>query len=482
MTSSNSSVYHSDRVREVFGNLSIDKTRLPSSGLTGAGVPSFVAEWLLDKVVPGSGSLSTAEAEKINAFVSKAFPRKDDANVIRYKISQGEIYKLIALLKVKVKLEQGKDANSEPQAEIPVLGLNKCAIPKDIIDRHERLLRQGVWGKISLGLLPSQIPEIIDFDPFQCSNVDLGAYTECRQQFSTDEWRDLMFCSMGYNPDHPRYTLDAKTWMLARLLPLVEANYHLMELAPKGTGKSYVYENISSKVSLVSGGKVSRAQLFFNARTREVGILGRHDVVVLDEVQSLTFDNPDEAIGPLKTYLASNRFNCGGYQEISSDCSLMMLANIELDNRLQPKNPDNLIVDLPSFFSETALLDRFAGVIPGWEIPKFTRDMAASQVGLKMDFFGEALLSLRRDSRYFTYAQNHTKFDQSASVRDQNAILKSASGFLKILYPHLDLTLMDYERDCLQPACKLRQAIRDSEYTLDDEFHQFGRDILVEVQ
>ena len=171
MTSSNSSVYNSDRVREVFGNLSIDKTRLPSSGLTGAGVPSFVAEWLLDKVVPGSGALSTAEAEKINAFVSKAFPRKDDANVIRYKISQGEIYKLIALLKVKVKLEQGKDANSEPQAEIPVLGLNKCAIPKDIIDRHERLLRQGVWGKISLGLLPSQIPEIIDFDPFQYFHI-----------------------------------------------------------------------------------------------------------------------------------------------------------------------------------------------------------------------------------------------------------------------------------------------------------------------
>ncbi|NEQ47461.1 MAG: BREX system Lon protease-like protein BrxL [Leptolyngbya sp. SIOISBB] len=480
MTSLNSSVYNSDRVCEVFGNLSIDKTRLPSSGLTGAGVPSFVAEWLLDKVVPGSGSLSTTEAEKINAFVSKAFPRKDDANVINFKLTQGDIYKLIALLKVRVKLEQGKGAIPDPEAQIPVLSLNKCAIPTDLIERHEMLLRQGVWGKISLGLLPDGTPEVIDFDPFQCSNVELGAYAACRKQFSTAEWRDLMFCSMGYNPEHPKYTLDAKTWMLARLLPLVEANYHLMELAPKGTGKSYVYENISSKVSLVSGGRVSRAQLFFNARTREVGILGRHDVVVLDEVQSLTFDNPDEAIGPLKTYLASNRFNCGGYQEISSDCSLMLLANIELDDRLQPKHPDNLIVDLPVFFSETALLDRFAGIVPGWEIPKFTRDMAASQVGLKMDFFGEALLSLRRDNRYFTYAQNHTKFDQSASVRDQNAILKSASGFLKILYPHLDLTLMDYERDCLKPACKLRQAIRDSEYTLDDEFHQFGRDILVE--
>lgn len=107
--------------------------------------------------------------------------------------------------------------------------------------------------------------------------------------------------------------------------------------------------------------------------------------------------------------------------------------------------------------------------------------MAASGEGLKMDFFGEALLSLRRDNRYFTYAQQHTKFDKSATVRDQNAILKSASGFLKILYPHLNLTLMDYERDCLKPACELRQAIRDAEYTLDDEFRQLSQEICVEA-
>jgi ATP-dependent Lon protease len=287
---------------------------------------------------------------------------------------------------------------------------------------------------------------------------------------------------MGYNPEHPEYTYEAKTWVLARLLPLVEANYHVMELAPKGTGKSYVFENISSKVALVSGGKVTPSQLFINGRTKEVGLLGRHDVVVLDEVQSLTFEDPDEVIGPLKNYLASGRYNRSGFQDIASDCSLVMLANIELDAYLRPRNPDYLVVDLPKFFGETAFLDRFAGIIPGWEIPKFKREMAASTVGLKMDFFGEALLSLRRDNRYAAYAQQHTKFDQTATVRDQNAILKSASGFLKILYPHLELTLTDYERDCLKPACQLRQAIRNSEYYLDDEFRQFGRDILVEVQ
>jgi ATP-dependent Lon protease len=378
----------------------------PPAALLGRVSPALSPNGCWIRLFRAKGVLTSPELEKINAFVSKAFPRKDDANVIKFKLTQGDVYKLIALLQVRVKLEQGKGVIPDPLPQIPVLNMNSCAIPTDLIERHEMLLRQGVWGKISLGLLPDGTPEIIDFDPFQCSNVDLQAYADCRAQFSTEQWRDLMFCSMGYNPEHPNYTYDSKTWVLARLLPLVESNYHVMELAPKGTGKSYVFENISSKVALVSGGKVTPSQLFINGRTKEVGLLGRHDVVVLDEVQSLTFEDPDEVIGPLKNYLASGRYNRAGFADIASDCSLVMLANIELDAYLQPRNPDYLVADLPDFFGETAFLDRFAGILPGWEIPKFNREMAASQVGLKMDFFGEALLSLRRDNRYFSYASS----------------------------------------------------------------------------
>ncbi|MEH1892409.1 MAG: BREX system Lon protease-like protein BrxL [Nostoc sp.] len=145
-------------------------------------------------------------------------------------------------------------------------------------------------------------------------------------------------------------------------------------------------------------------------------------------------------------------------------------------------NEDNLIANLPKFFAETALLDRLSGIVPGWKIPKFQREMVASQVGLKMDFFGKVLLSLRQDNRFMFYVEQHTKFAKNVTIRDQNAILKSASGFLKILYPHLELTLMDFERDCLEPACKLRQAIRNSLYYLDEEFRQFGRKIYVETK
>jgi ATP-dependent Lon protease len=414
--------------------------------------------------------------------VDTAFPRKDDRNVIQFDMTQGRTRNVLALMKVRVILNRKAEKIPEPFAIIPALNLNECAIATDIIEKHKTmLLRQGLWGKISLGFRPDGKVEVLNFDPFQISILKPENYATYREEFTTAAWRDLLISAMGYNPEHPEYSDRAKTWLIARLLPMVEMNFHLMELAPKGTGKSFIFENISSKVKLVSGGKVTPAQLFIHGSTKEVGLLGRHDVLVLDEVQSLTFDNPDEIIGVLKTYLASGRYNRGGHGEIASDCSLVMLANIELTEDFRPRNEQYLIGDLPEFFSETAFLDRFAGIIPGWHIPKFKNEMTAQQFSLKMDYFGEMLLLLRRDGRFFKYAQDHTSFKQ-ATVRDQNAILKAASGFLKLLYPHLKLTLEDYERDCLKPACQLRQYIRNNLYYLDAEYKSYGREIQVEAE
>ncbi len=477
-----SAAYPNLRIQEIFGSLCIDKGRFNSSGLKNAGVPSFVAEWLLDKIIPNDGTLTANDIEKVNAFVRKALPRKGDHHVLNFKLTQGEVLKIIALMQVQVKLDQSGKRIPEPTAHIPVLSSEEYPISRDLVERHQNLLRHGLWGKISLSMQSDGIAEVIDFDPFQCSDIDLEAYAKARSQFTSEQWRDLMFCSMGFNPEHPAYSSTAKTWVLARLLPLVESNYHIIELAPKGTGKSYIFENISNKVALISGGKITPARLFINGKSKEIGLLGRHDVVVLDEVQSLTFENPDEIIGPLKNYLASGRYNRSGFGDISSDCSLVMLANIALDEQLRPRNEHNLISDLPTFFSETAFLDRFAGILPGWEIPKFQQDAIASQIGLKTDFFGEALLSLRLDNRFQSYVNQHTHFGNLTTIRDQQAIYRSASGFLKILYPHLELTLTDYQRDCLEPAIVLRQIVRQQLYYLDDEFKQYGKEIIADVK
>ncbi len=152
MNSSDAIGYDNILVREVFNVLSIDKSRLPSSGLTVIGIPSFVAEWLLDKIVPGTGALTSLELEKVNNFVKKAFPRKDDRNEIIFDLTQGEVHKLIALMQVRVKLDRSSGAIPDPFARIPVINLNECSIPTDLIERNKMLLRQGVWGKISISM------------------------------------------------------------------------------------------------------------------------------------------------------------------------------------------------------------------------------------------------------------------------------------------------------------------------------------------
>jgi ATP-dependent Lon protease len=480
--------YDNHLVREVFGNICIDKARINSCNITKQGIPSFVAEGLLDKVIPGQGELTLDEVARLNSFIQKAFPRKEDKNVIHFQLSEGETKHVIALMQVRTKLEKAK-LESEPLARIDSLGFTSptLRIPTHLVREHEMLLRHGVWGKVSLAKITEGEVEVIGFEPYQSSCINLDLYAKYRSKFDAEQWKNLMLCSMGINPEHPNYTDEAKTWAIARLLPLVENNFHVMELAPKGTGKSFFFENISSKVSVIGGGKVTPAQLFINGKNREVGLLGRYSCLVLDEVQSLTFDNPEEIIGTLKTYLANGRYNRSGYADIASDCSLALLANIELDYDLQPRYANDLICGLPTLFEETALLDRFAGIIPGWKIPKFQESMKAKQVGLKMDFFGEVLLALRRDARYGAYARQHSKVmiaetGEQAGIRDSDAILRSAAGFLKILYPHLELTQEDFYRDCLRPAVQIRQYIRNSMWCRDDEFRAQPRELAAELR
>jgi ATP-dependent Lon protease len=483
-------MYDNQLVCDVFGSLCIEKARINSCDITKQGIPSFVAEWLLDKIVPGTGELTIAEVEKLNNFIQSAFPRKEDKNVIHFQLSEGETKVVIALMQARVKMEKAGQLAAEPLAKIDALGFTEPSlnIPVDIVRKHEMLLRHGVWGKVTLAKIDSEQVEVIGFDPFQCSSVNFKLYEQYRSQFTTTQWKDLMVCSMGINPEHPNYNDEAKTWVLARLLPLVMPNFHVIELAPKGTGKSFFFENVSSKVIVIGGGKVTPSQLFINGKTKEVGLLGRYSTVIFDEVQSLTFDNPDEIIGTFKGYLANGRYNRSGYADIASDCSTVMLANIELDRDLRPRNEHYLVGDLPQLFSETALLDRFAGIIPGWEIPKFQASMKARQFALKADFFGEVLFAMRRDARYSTYAQQHshisigTSGDCEAGIRDNDAILQSAAGFLKILYPHLQLTPEDFYRDCLQPAARLRQYVRNSLCYLDEEYRNQPPELIVELR
>ena len=455
-----------DKITTVFGNLAIDKRRLPMSQLSKKGVPAYVAEWVIDSVIPGQGPLTEAEATKVQTWADKYIPVPGDANKLKNRLMSGELVKVLTPVQVEIELNRRRQ---DRIAKLSLLGINDGLIGSELIERYPTLLKQGIWGVVELTASQEGIV-LSNFRPMQAT-INLDLYKQARQQFSLDEWRELMLTSMGYNP--AAFTLHEQLLLLCRLLPLVQKNMHLIELAPKGTGKSYIYENISPSVRLVSGGNVSPAVLFVNNASEQWGLLARFSVVVLDEVQTLRFEKPEEIIGGLKGFLANGRITRGGLYETASDCGLVLLANIALDSQQKPLH-DLFVQQLPPFLQETAFLDRMRGLIPGWEIRKLNTNCFAQGVGLKSDFFGDALLALREDLEHDQrVARKIELLGPHTYKRNEDAVRSIASGLLKILFPNGQLSDDEFGQYCVQPACNLRQMVWNQLQILDGEYRQF---------
>ena len=462
------------KAERVFGNLVIDKRRLPASQLQRRGIPSYVAEWVLDNIVPGSGPLTQEEAEKVQAWAARVVPGANDQGILKNRLLRDETVKVLTPVEVEIILKRNRQ---DRVAKLKLVGIDDALIGDDLPARYPDLLQGGMWGITELIRTPEGIA-VASFKPMQAS-VDLGLWKEARQEFTLEEWRSLLILSMGYSP--LAFNEAQQSLLLCRLLPLVQKNMHLMELAPKGTGKSYVYENISPRVRLISGGNVSPAVLFVNNATGHPGVLARFSVVVLDEVQTLKFERPEEIVGGLKGYLANGRLTRGGLHEIASDCGLVLLANIALDEQQRPIS-DPYVRELPAFLQETAFLDRLKGLIPGWEIPKLTAHSFASSVGLKSDFFGDVLIALRNDLAADQYCAQHVHLDgERPYKRNQDWVQNLASGMMKILFPDGLVTPTEFHRHCVKPALKLRQLVWDQLCSLDAEYRQFSRELMCDV-
>ena len=380
---------------------------------------------------------------------------------------QGDSIRVLTPVQVEINLKRG-----ERMAKLSLLGIDDANISEDLIDQNRDLLRQGMWGVVELLNMESGVT-ITSFRPMQAT-VNLNLLKDARRQFSREEWQRLVLLSMGYAPE--AFSDDEQLLLLGRLLPLVQKNLHLIELAPKATGKSYLFENISPKVRLVSGGNVTPAVLFVNNASGQWGLLARFAVVVLDEVQTLRFDQPAEIIGGLKGFLANGRITRGGLHETASDCSFVMLANVRLDERQRPIVHDVLVEHLPEFLQETAFLDRIKGLLPGWKIRKLSNECFANTVGLKADFFGDALLAMRDDLEIDQYCARRVRLrGERPYTRNQEAVRSIASGMMKILFPHGEVSDYEFERYCLRPAAELRQLVWDQLYQLDAEYRQWDQ-------
>jgi ATP-dependent Lon protease len=333
-----------------------------------------------------------------------------------------------------------------------------------------------MWGLGTLRFVPPDGDEVkkgqiwmMDFKPFQSPGVDLDYYRDSRKHFEVEEWIDLLVSSCQFNPEVLR--LSQKLLLLSRIIPLVEPRTNITELAPKGTGKSFVFDNISRYAAVIPGGKLSAPSLFFNSNTKQIGLIPRYDVVVVDEIQKIQTDSAGEAMAALKMYLESGRYRRATGDLGTSEAGFVMLGNITLGmNRLPLYESDGIFKELPSALQESAFIDRVHGLIEGWFMPRVSKNTPSRTYGFKGDFFSEILHELRADLRYADFVTQNLILTESEDMRDNKAIGRLAEGFLKLLFPDMNVTNEEFNTYCVNPAIRMRQQIRDELSKIDHEF------------
>jgi ATP-dependent Lon protease len=444
------------KINALFSDIIIDKALVRSLKIREKRtIPSFVEEWLISRFQKPDKSNADIYQD-VTAFMSKHLPAKTDKERIKHELQSGN--ELVILDRFNLRIDIAKD---KKLLSIPCIEETNARVSNDVIDKNPLLLEGGQWGAGRLIVKPEgkiNVIEMVEFNPMQSGKVDLNTLIQARQFFTTREWIFLLLRTMGYEPT--AYNESQQDNLILRLLPLVQNNVNMMELAPKGTGKSYIYSNQSRYTWLNSGGALTQAQLFKNLNTKEIGLMGRYDLLVLDEGQSISFKGADDIHAKFKDYLESGHYSIAN-DKITSECGLMILANIELQNN-RPRRYD-YIKHLPPMFHDSALIDRFHGIIAGWEIPRFTTESAALGVGIKADIFGEYLHQLRIVSHDdFPFGQCPQLKGDS---RDVKAVTRLASGLSKLLL--LNPEDADFENYVLKPAKELRQRVRSQLAELD---------------
>lgn len=455
---------------DYYGEIVIEKDLIHQAGFGARSIPTYVGEWILSNFVE-AGHLTELSRKKIAEFLSKYLPAKGQKEEVKNKLFNMETVELLDDYSVEVNLKQG-----QRRLRIPLLDMNDGFILDDIVNNNELMLTSGVWGIGELSYVPpSPYGEsgqvwMRFFKPFQIHNIDLDYYAESRKYFDTSEWIDLIVSSIGFNPKI--LSERQKLVLLMRIIPLIEPRVNMVELAPKGTGKSFVFDNLSRYARVIGGGKVTPAVLFHNISTGTPGIVTRYDAIVLDEIQSVTGDSQGEVVAGLRVYLESGRFSRGKTMG-TAECGFIMIGNISLDeNRLPLHSGDGLFNEIPNFMRETAFIDRLHGLIPGWDLPRVTKDTPSKYLGFKGDFFSEILHILRKDVRFTDYVSINMQLENCPDLRDRKAITRLATGFLKLLFPNLQPTPEDFIKYCVKPAVELRQRVRDELHKMDPEYPQ----------
>ena len=458
------------KAKDYYGEVTISKGLMSKAGFGSRAIPVYVAEWIISQFVE-DGDLKEDGRERIVQIVSEFLPQKADKNVLMNKLKNQERVQILDDFRVSVNL----DHNSLDLA-IPVLDIGNAMIQKPIVDDNAMLLKTGMWGLGTLQYVPPDGEEVkkgqvwmVDFKPFQTPGVDLDYFRECRKHFTLEEWVDLLISSCQFNPDIIGFA--QKMLLLSRIIALVQPRVNITELAPKGTGKSFIFDNISRYAAVIPGGKLSPVALFYNRASKQIGLIPRYDVVVVDEIQKIRTDQSGEAMAGLKMYLESGRYRRSTGDMGTAEAGFVMLGNITLGpDRMPLYDTEGLFKELPPALQESAFIDRIHGLIEGWFMQRITKDTPSRALGFKGDFFSEILHELRSDLRYADYVAHSLRLPECDDMRDNKAVQRIAEGYLKLLFPDLELTEQEFVEFCVNPAVRMRQQVRDELSKIDQEY------------
>jgi ATP-dependent Lon protease len=448
------------KLKEVFRGKVVNKAHTINTGVDE--FPRYVLEYLIDNYCAEESFHE--DMEKVVRRLKETFVYGAEAEKIRHYIRENRSHSVIASLEARL-----VETEDKYWATISAINENFVNIPESIVRQYPMLLSGGMWGTIDLTYDETEVHnkkirpfKVTGFTPFQVTIINLDEYIEKRAEFTAEEWIDILINSCGLEPS--KMTRRQKLLYLCRCIPLVETNVNLIELAPRETGKTYLYRNISYYAHVLSGGKATPAQLFINLNTGRIGEVGVRDAVVFDEIANTDFTDPKAFVSIMQGFMQDAKFS-RGKKEILAFGSLVFVGNIDVQGDLPHEKYYQLFEPLPDFLQVIAFLDRIHAYLPGWEIPKLTPSSYAKDYGFITDYFCEILHELRRidllsPTRSRFELIDLAKTTQGVSGRDQRAIMKTSSGLLKLIYPHGKISDAELE-EILLLSCELRQRVRD---------------------
>ncbi|WP_299941327.1 BREX system Lon protease-like protein BrxL [uncultured Nitratireductor sp.] len=453
-----------DKINEHFAGFVVRKD-LVKAVKGNAIVPTYVLEYLLGQYCATDDEASIATGiETVKDILRKHYVHRSEAGLVQSTIKERGRYKVID--QVSVALNEKTDAY---EAVFENLGIKRVAIDSGTVKAHPKLLVTGIWCIADVQYEFSEdsriSPWIIDtLKPIQIARVDYDGYRETRDKFTTEEWIDLLMQSIGFDPS--LFGRRSKLLQLLRLVPFVERNYNLIELGPKGTGKSHIYSEFSPHGQLISGGEITVPKLFVNNSNGRIGLVGFWDVVAFDEFAGREKTANKALVDIMKNYMANKQFS-RGVNPMGAEASFAFVGNTDHNVPWMLKNTD-LFEALPPQFHDSAFIDRLHAYLPGWEVGIIRGDMFTSGYGFIVDYLAEILRHLRaedfshRPDRYFSIpVQTH--------IRDRAAINKTMSGLLKLIFPNGGETEAEVE-ELLRFAIECRKRVKDQLLRIDSTF------------